>query len=654
MKTWTIYWDCRMKPNKAMIIGLDAAMPQLVEEFVGEGKLPNIAKIVRNGFFADALAPLPTLTSSNWQCIATGAWPGTTGITDMWVHIPGEPLDQLHDGCISSFCKAEYLWNAAERAGKKSILMRYIGSWPPTIKKGIQVDGHALPYWGRQLLEISPPWCYSTESYPFATQVQLSLASDWKNIPQSYSNHSKPLETTINIQAKKTFSVSYYLSTGMYKEASGLGEAETKMGLEKEAEIVKDIKRYPVLIFDPEGKGYEKIIISATKKTEDKIANLSVNEWSEWIFTDFGEKDNKIEGTFRFKLMELSSDGSRFKLYRTQIYPTRGFTYPESVASELVKNVGPFIEHGDPSAPLLAGWIDEKTYLEEIAYDANWMSKAAEYLMTNYDWTLYFMQWHGIDFTEHVYLGRKDARAKEMILKTYEIADNMIGRLLKSADDKTLVVIVSDHGMIPMTRIVNLSKVFEEAGLLSFKKVEGRSVIDWSKTKAYPQRSVYIYVNLKGRDPDGIVEPGNEYEDVRDKIIETLVDLKDPKTNVRPVTLALKKEDARILGLYGDRVGDVIFAVTGGYYLSRYGPDEPKFFDRGAEVASHGQQLSPTKFKGYSINALLALMGPGVKKERVKEGTIWLMDMVPTVAHLLEIPVPRNADGRIIYEALKE
>ena len=76
---------------------------------------------------------------------------------------------------------------------------------------------------------------------------------------------------------------------------------------------------------------------------------------------------------------------------------------------------------------------------------------------------------------------------------------------------------------------------------------------------------VYIYVNLKGRDPDGIVEPGEEYERVRDQIFDALLTWCHPETGERPVLLALRKEDCRPWGIYGDAMGDVIYAVRPGY-----------------------------------------------------------------------------------------
>ena len=81
--------------RRVMIIGLDSAVPTLVEGWLANGKLPAMAALASSGVTGRLLAPFPTITASNWASIATGAWPGTHGITDYFVHHPGEALDKI-------------------------------------------------------------------------------------------------------------------------------------------------------------------------------------------------------------------------------------------------------------------------------------------------------------------------------------------------------------------------------------------------------------------------------------------------------------------------------------------------------------------------------------------------------------------------------
>jgi hypothetical protein len=143
----------------------------------------------------------------------------------------------------------------------------------------------------------------------------------------------------------------------------------------------------------------------------------------------------------------------------------------------------------------------------------------------------------------------------------------------------------------------------------------------------------HIYINLKGRDPEGIVEP-SDYEKVQRQVIDALYRWTDPDTGNRPVSLALTKTDARILGLHGERVGDVIYAL---------------YTDAGNQ---HGQQLSASESTVGKLKSLLVLSGPGARQGYCMDRTCWLTDVVPTICYLCHWPVPANAEGSVIYQAL--
>ena len=156
-----------------------------------------------------------------------------------------------------------------------------------------------------------------------------------------------------------------------------------------------------------------------------------------------------------------------------------------------------------------------------------------------------------------------------------------------------------------------------------------------SKTKATVQGQCHIYVNLKGRDPQGIIEQ-EDYQKVQLQIIDAFYAWVDPRTNTRPVALALTKADARILGLYGDNCGDVVFAVYP-WFSSQHGP------------------ILPTAEWGVgSLKSLCVFNGPGIKKGLRLERTMWLQDIVPTICYLSDLPMPENVDGAVVWQVLKD
>jgi len=91
--------------------------------------------------------------------------------------------------------------------------------------------------------------------------------------------------------------------------------------------------------------------------------------------------------------------------------------------------------------------------------------------------------------------------------------------------------------------------------------------IDWSKTVAYakPDKECEVCVNQKGREENGIVS-SDDYDSVQEKIIDALLDWRDPSSGKRAITYTLKKRDLPVLENYGSEVGDVFFAHNPGYH----------------------------------------------------------------------------------------
>lgn len=645
-----------------MIIGLDSAVPELIKRFAEEGVLPNMKSLMKEGVFGEGFCTFPSLTGTNWTSIVCGTWPGTQGTSHMWTHFPGEPLNRVRSSFLSTTSRCEPLWEAGEKVGKRSIIMKYPCTVPHTIKQGIQVEGTGSPWYGLNPFEVAPCMCFSNKNYPGAQKVELKRATGWSN---AYRSQSEPLEGVIEVRSKST----------------------------------KSRQAFNILIIDSEGTGYNKMVISRSKEAGDTVAKLSVGDWSEWLREKFEARIplyikykegsrvvyeetpvKQYTGTFRFKLIELTPDGRSFKLYQSQVFPTTGFTCPKSIAEELLNHVGPFQEHIGPSA-VFNNWIDDETFLEELEYQARWLGVATSHLMSHYDWSLYFLQWHGFNHAEHTFWGGVDPLSPwyaeenaphywDCFRRFYGAADGMIGEIVKNADEDTLVVITADHGHVPYVYgAAMVGNALINSGLLAYRKdANGDIVVDWSKTKAYslPEN---VYVNLEGRDPDGIVEAGAEYDDVCDKVIAALYGIRDPEGKC-PIAFALKKDDAEMFGLYGDRVGDVVYGNNAGY-VSMLEPTENREefrFLRGAisptddwgeregpipaNTSIHSSNMPSSKLGLGSIRIPLIIRGPGIKRNYVMKSHFRIIDIAPTVSHILDIPVPAQCEGSIILEAL--
>lgn len=294
------------------------------------------------------------------------------------------------------------------------------------------------------------------------------------------------------------------------------------------------------------------------------------------------------------------------------------------------------------------GWLDAKTVVEVVELERQWFSDACTYILKNKPWDLFMMHYHPPDSAWHRFspmmdpLTAKDEEElkyyQEVELAIYQGCDRLAADLMSCADpEETLFAIVSDHGAKTANPAggpqFNVNEVLEQAGLL-VRDEDG--VIDWSKTRAVGQRVVWVYVNLKGCDPEGIVEPGEEYRQVQDEIINALRDYVDPSTGKRPVVMVLRKKDARFINIYGDRVGDVVYATAEW---------------NGGE---HGQCLPTARYGMGSAGGVFAMSGPGIKRGVELERNVWCLDLVPTICYLTGWPVPTDAEGAVIYQALEK
>ena len=599
-------------PKKVMLIGLDAPIPARVRMYAEQGHLPAVQALIKEGTWAEnCLAPYPTITPPNWTTLATGAWPGTHGITCFNLHLPGDPLDKTHPAFNSRECLAEYIWTAAEREGKKSILLNYPSSWPSPLKDGVQVAGMALSLneWrtpGELDMTLCHDQCFSTEALPGAIQIKLTAAEGWKNAPAG------SMEAVLNVAQPRP---RYRFTAPTWH-----------------------------LLLVREDGAFKRALICESKDASTAIADLRQGQWSEHIKRTFDTDNGSYPTAFALKLIELAPDASKLRLYMTPICALRGWTHPESLADELKSEKGlplpyvPFPAHN-------LGWIDDDTWLELIESQHIWLADAGEYLLRNKPWEIFYMHAHCPDWVYHAFGSKWDPatnsdsrevqRYQRLELEFYKSLDRMIARILNIGGPECLVVLTSDHGAKASTKHFRVADVLEAAGLTVHEGEPPQRRVNWSKTKAVALQAAYIYVNLKGRDPDGSVPP-EEYDAVRDEVIKALMEYTDPETGRKPIALALKREDARIMGLYGDRVGDVVYALS------------PHF------GGQHGNLLPTCEFSLGSMRSLLVLKGPGVKKGHVLERNVWLTDIVPTMCYLADLPLPAQAEGCIIYQALED
>lgn len=630
------------KDRKVIVLGVDGASPVFIERMINEGKLPAFKKLLKEGVYAPyCLSSIPTSTPENWTTISTGAWNGTHQVMSFQVFRLPETYGRWVAGYTSKECKAEFIWDAVEREGGTCILLKYPASWPPTMRRGIQICGcHVRPC----VHQIDGAHYFSTIE-PRGTELQLEVLDEERN--------GKPvLRGTLRFEAR---GIGGEVFTELDEKSKLYGvpdSVEAPKGISLSTPVCKlrpPGKEFYIQIYSSNGEKYDRVLISNDPEGKNVLADLSVGEWSKWICEDFETIEGIRQGALRFKLEKLSSDARVVGIYATQIIDIDNYAVPKSVGRELYENVGPFITDigwEGLGHDWRKAWFSIDVMEELAEYQHGWLVRALKYLSSKVEWNLCMMQVHCIDCANHHALAVADPsfgapvelRKKylDFIERLYKSVDRMLGELLEWADENTTLIVVSDHGGLPGYLRIDTNDVLEEAGLLTRNR---DGTIDWSRTKAYVQNAIFINVNLRGREPYGIV-PLEEYEKIRDEIIATLHGYIDKRTGLHPYNLVLRKEDARYLGLYGDptyrKIGDIVFT-----FKEPYG-------------GTHGDTLSTARWGISSNGCFLAMKGPDLREGLILERTVWLTDITPTICYILGVPPPRDAEGAVIYQAFKK
>lgn len=621
-----------IKAKRAALIGYDCAIPKRLEALLAEGGLPNFRAFMAEGSFIPEGYNLPTVTPPSWATICTGAYPRTHGVEDYYYYLEGNSLEHKKtcQAFGSEILTAQTIWDAWDKAGKKCIVVNYPMSWPSKMENGIMVMGQGLspaetrwPLLGNEHKEfLASESVISTDFYHMGVQSRFDDAKGWKNLPEC----DEPLEMVV------------------------------KMNFKESIEPVEDQVWYG-LTWESGDDGFDTFALCPDRDYSKAFFTIKVGQWSEAVQHDFtvqADKRNE-KGTFRCKLITLSDDAEDFKLYVSGVTGHMGFVAPASAAQQI--DLSKQIAANDIGlVAYLHGVIDTDTVCELAGFHSDWLYNTVECLFkANADWDLFYMHSHPIDWFYHGWLHEIDSpdeklrqRARNMERRIYEIEDRLLGRLMKLLGDETVVCVCSDHGATPIGPILNTAEALKQAGLCSYEpkksenywdiyeETEGFNyVLDVTKSQAVPQRYMFVYVNLEGKYPGGIVK-AEDYEKVRDQIIDALLDYKHPDTGERPILLAVRKEDARVFGMGGAQAGDVVYAL------------KPEY------MAEHGYGF-PTGESGCgSLKNLLMFRGPNIKKGYRYERPRWLADIVPTLCYITGNPVPNDTEGGVIYQIMEE
>lgn len=377
--------------------------------------------------------------------------------------------------------------------------------------------------------------------------------------------------------------------------------------------------------------------------------------------------------------------------------PGAPYTYPADLQAEL-DAMGYKIE--------LDQWYrrgHELEMMEAIVSLLRLQERAVRKLMTEREWDLLAVVFRATDLAQHYfwrfmdpghphYTPEEHRKYGQLIARAYEECDAAIARLMETAGPDTNVLVVSDHGFGRETKMVHLSNWLHRLGYLRFnqsplgrlkkltfdlgltadnvmntlgrlgiEKIFTRASretksrifkslflnygdIDWSATRAYSRGQIgQVFLNVRGREPEGIVDPGQEYYALRAEIVERLLEMKDPDTGQHMVDQVHLKEEV-FTGSHTDEGPDIVIDWRDMEYWA---------FD----VLAGGRKIvAPnlrTRSGGHRMNGIVLGAGPDLAAGKRLEGAR-IIDIAPTALHLLGLPVPSHMDGRVLLEAFAE
>ena len=372
--------------------------------------------------------------------------------------------------------------------------------------------------------------------------------------------------------------------------------------------------------------------------------------------------------------------------------------YPRGIFEEVRRRFGNYYIH---LASPVGRTNDEVKFWKDIQTEDKNRTDISLYLMERYPCELFMTCYNNTDRVQHQYLtnvfleavnkGEQESLRTDLLAKTYQNTDREIGRILDKIDGNTTVILMSDHGSGPIRRVFFLNRWLEEHGFLTYResgsmglqllekarylskrmlprwakgfikealpqvrdKVESYryySEIEWDKTQAYGF-GMYgnIYINLKGREPGGIVSVEN-LDRVCQEITEQLLELRDPDTGEKLIDTVYRREDL-YHGPNRELAPDlIIFWRDYAYYTST---------SSGREVGScFGEYLkidsSDFDHVGtHRLNGIFIAAGKTVKQGRVLSKAN-IADIAPTILFALGKPIPEDLDGRVLIDVFSD
>ena len=623
--------------KRLIIIGFDGQDPELTERWMKEGKLPNYKKLADTGCYHRLRTTFPSISPVAWSSFSTGTQPAKHNIFDFLdrdrrTYLP--ILSSTHIGSVDKVLKI----------GRFRIPLR---------KPELRLLRKSKPFWAA----LGERGIWST-----ILRVPITFPPD-----KFYGAELSAMCVPDVLGSQGTF-----LLFTSRRAAGRFKEGGLRIPVQLEGDTVQTAIKGPENTF-LEGNPDMEIPLTVRLDREAKRARLEFNgrtldlepgKLSHWQTLSFRAAPGvKVTAICRMMLLEMDE---HFSLYMTPLNldpekPAMPISHPSYYATYLAKRVGPYSTLGlaEDTWALNEGVIDEGTFLQQ-AYDidderrrmffASLERQRRGSLVCVFDATdrVQHMFWRYLDkgHPANRANGNGNGHYADTIEKLYQRNDALLGDVLARTRKGDMLMVLSDHGFTSFRRGINLNTWLHANGYLTLKEGADGSAewlrdVDWTKTKAYVLGLTGMFLNLKGREAHGIVEPGKQAQVLKAELIAKLSGLKDEQDGTVGINEVFET-GALYQGPYLSNAPDLIVGYNAGYRTSwdcATGVVSGPVFEDNVKAWSGDHCVDPRLVPGvFFCDRAIDARDPG------------LLDIAPTALRLLGLEPPAHMEGKPLFE----
>ncbi len=624
--------------RKMIILGVDGLDPDLLTKYIAEGKMPNFARLAAHGSFEKLTTSIPPQSPVAWSNLITGMNAGGHGIFDFIHRDPktfqlyfstsrveppkhsfqvGNWVVPLGSGTAEQLRHGKAFWEILDDHHVPNSVYRIPANFPPISAKGKTLSGMGTPdlrgtYGTFTFYTDDPAAAVGAVEGGEVLQVEVKnnrVAANLIGPDNSFRKNSPPATEPFTVDVDPL-------------------EAVARISFQDQQFVLKE------------------------------------GEWSGWVPVEFQLMPiiGNVKGICRFYLKQTHP---RFQLYVSPINidpenPALPISTPSSYSKDLAKQIGEYHTQGiaEDTKALTAGVLDDKEYLEQAHTVLAEHRRAFDTEFPKFHDGLFFFYFSSLDLNAHMMWRLTDpqhpaydaalaAQYGNALEEFYQQIDQVLGETLPRVDANTTLLVLSDHGFAPYRHSFNLNTwllnngyITRQAGAAGDPN-EPFADVDWSRTRAYGLGLNGLYLNVRGRESEGIVDSSQSDALLRE-IRQKLLEVRDPKDQAQVITRIDLASEA-YQGPYARSGPDALVGYNRGYragWKTILGAFPPEVLEDNTNAWSGDHCMDFTKVPGVILsNRKLGAPSPA------------LTDIAPTILSEFGIAKTQDMRGQSVFQS---